>query len=107
MTQLEALHAIRQADLCSREMLQSILHLREAIQSAEESLEAVLDTPTHEEGTAAAVILGETLSDRQSGSIEKLAENSLTSATGCGPLDSPGASASRGDRSETLSTFKD
>ena len=106
---LEALKAIRQADLHSREMMKSFLHMREAIAAAEEHLEAYLETPSHEEGTAAALILGQakTCSDRQSGSIEKLAENSLTSATGCGPLDSPGASASRGDRSETLSTPKD
>lgn len=59
MTQLEALNAVRQADLLCREALRSILHLREAIQAAEETLEAILDTPTHEEGSASAIILGE------------------------------------------------
>lgn len=102
MTQLEALNAIRQADLLSREMLQRHLHLREALQAAEEALENVLSTPTHEEGTASAIILGQ-ISDRQSGSIENTRKNSLTSANGCGLPDSPGASASRGDRSESLS----
>lgn len=59
MTQIETLNAIRQADLHCREAMKSLIHLREAIQAAEESMEAWLTAPSHEEGSAAAIILGQ------------------------------------------------